>query len=74
MPLQVGKIPIVVPRKYEFNEHVNDHQVNFVGIDDHIKTIKETTNVTVEDELNFLKQIRALTNDNPDYNFKDISG
>lgn len=29
MPLQVGKIPIVVPRKYEFNEHVNDHQVNF---------------------------------------------
>lgn len=29
MPLQVGKIPIVVPRKHEFNEHVNDHQVNF---------------------------------------------
>lgn len=29
MPLQVGKIPIVVPRKYEFNEHVNDHQVAF---------------------------------------------
>lgn len=30
MPLQVGKIPIVVPRKFEFNEHVNDHQVDFV--------------------------------------------
>lgn len=29
MPLQVGKIPIVVPRRKEFNEHVNDHQVNF---------------------------------------------
>ena len=29
MPLQVGKTPIVVPRKYEFNEHVNDHQVTF---------------------------------------------
>ncbi len=29
MPLQVGKTPIVVPRKYEFNEHVNDHQVAF---------------------------------------------
>lgn len=28
-PLQIGKIPIVVPRKYEFGEHVNDHQVNF---------------------------------------------
>lgn len=30
MPLQIGKTPIVVPRRREFNEHVNDHQVNFV--------------------------------------------
>ena len=29
MPLQVGKIPIVVPRKKEFDEHVNNHQVEF---------------------------------------------
>lgn len=29
MPLQVGKIPIVVPRKKRFNEHVNDHQLEF---------------------------------------------
>lgn len=29
MPIQVGKTPIVVPRKSEFNEHVNDHQVSF---------------------------------------------
>ncbi len=29
MPLQVGKIPIVVPRKMEFDEHVNNHQVEF---------------------------------------------
>ena len=29
MPLQIGKTPIVVPRKFEFNEHVNDHQVSF---------------------------------------------
>lgn len=29
MPLQIGKVPIVVPRKHEFNEHVNDHQVAF---------------------------------------------
>lgn len=29
MPLQIGKTPIVVPRKHEFNEHVNDHQVEF---------------------------------------------
>lgn len=29
MPLQMGKTPIVVPRRHEFNEHVNDHQVSF---------------------------------------------
>ena len=29
MPLQIGKIPIVVPRKVEFHEHVNNHQVDF---------------------------------------------
>jgi len=29
MPLQVGKIPIVVPRQHQFNEHINDHQVEF---------------------------------------------
>ena len=28
-PLVIGKIPIVVPRKAEFNEHVNNHQVDF---------------------------------------------
>lgn len=28
-PLAIGKIPIVVPRKKEFNEHVNNHQVDF---------------------------------------------
>ena len=29
MPLQIGKTPIVVPRQHRFNEHVNDHQVEF---------------------------------------------
>lgn len=28
-PLQIGKVPIVVPRKKEFGEHVNNHQVIF---------------------------------------------
>ena len=28
-PLAIGKIPIVVPRKKEFNEHVNNHQYDF---------------------------------------------
>ena len=29
MPLQYGKIPVVVPRQKKFNEHVNDHQLEF---------------------------------------------
>ena len=29
MPLQVGKIPVVVPRQKKFGEHVNDHQLIF---------------------------------------------
>lgn len=29
MPLQIGKTPVVVPRKKQFGEHVNDHQVEF---------------------------------------------
>lgn len=29
MPLQVGKIPVVVPRQRQFDEHVNDHQLSF---------------------------------------------
>ena len=29
LPLQIGKTPIVVPRQKKFNEHVNNHQVEF---------------------------------------------
>lgn len=29
-PLAIGKTPIVVPRQKQFEEHVNDHQVEFV--------------------------------------------
>jgi len=29
MPLQIGKIPVVVPRRHEFGEHINNHQVTF---------------------------------------------
>lgn len=29
MPLQIGKVPVVVPRMHKYGEHVNDHQVRF---------------------------------------------
>ena len=28
-PLSIGKVPIVVPRQKRYNEHVNDHQLEF---------------------------------------------
>ena len=28
-PLELGKIPVVVPRQLKFEEHVNDHQMDF---------------------------------------------
>lgn len=30
LPLQMGKVPIVVPRQKRFGEHVNNHQYEFV--------------------------------------------
>lgn len=45
MPLQIGKVPIVVPRQKKFDEHVNDHQVEFCRqVSERIGTI-----VSVED-------------------------
>lgn len=29
MPLQIGKVPIVVPRQEKYHEHINNHQVEF---------------------------------------------
>ena len=29
MPIQINKVPVVVPRMHRFGEHVNDHQVIF---------------------------------------------
>lgn len=40
LPLQKNKIPIVVPRRKKFDEHVNDHQLTFCRIiDERIKNI-----------------------------------
>lgn len=45
MPLQIGKIPVVVPRQHQFDEHVNDHQVEFArNVAQRMGTI-----ITVED-------------------------
>lgn len=52
MVLQKGKIPIVVPRQKQFDEHVNDHQVEFV------KQVEERQgNIIVIEDIKDLKNI-----------------
>ena len=45
-PLKYGKIPVVVPRKKEFNEHVNDHQLDIVQSFDKMGYIIGVTDVS----------------------------
>lgn len=52
MPLQVGKIPIVVPRQKQFDEHVNDHQVEFA------KAVAERQkNIIIVEDITCLQDI-----------------
>lgn len=48
MPLQEGKIPIVVPRQKKYEEHVNDHQVDFAkAVAERQKNIIVVTDIEV---------------------------
>lgn len=49
MPLQIGKIPIVVPRQSKFNEHVNNHQLDFAR-----EVANRMHNIIVVDEISEL--------------------
>ncbi|SDH73886.1 glycosyltransferase [Desulfosporosinus hippei] len=51
MPLQVGKIPVVVPRQKQFDEHVNNHQADFS------KAVAERQgNIIVVEDMNELEK------------------
>ena len=50
MPLQVGKIPIVVPRQEKYGEHVNDHQLLFA-----LEVEKRQKNILVVEDVAYLK-------------------
>lgn len=51
-PLQIGKIPIVVPRQKKYEEHVNDHQVSFC------KEVKERMgNIILVEEVEDLRKV-----------------
>lgn len=55
MPLQVGKIPVVVPRKKEMDEHVNDHQLTFC-----LAVAQRQKNILVVEDIDTLGDV--LTN------------
>lgn len=50
--LQAGKIPVVVPRKAEFGEHVNDHQVDFTK-----KVYERQKNIILVEDVEKLEEI-----------------
>lgn len=52
MPLQIGKMPIVVPRQYKYNEHVNDHQVKFCH-----EVEERMGNIVVVEEIEKLSRV-----------------
>ena len=52
MPLQEGKIPVVVPRQKRYGEHVNNHQLEFC------RAIEERSgNIIVVEEIRELKRV-----------------
>ena len=66
-PLSIGKIPIVVPRKKDFNEHVNNHQLDFSKeVEKRMKNIiVAETDDEIEDAIvNYESKIEKMSNKN----------
>ena len=62
-PLSIRKIPIVVPRKKEFNEHVNNHQLEFAReVEKRMKNIivVESYEEMVESITNYEEKIKEI--------------
>lgn len=72
-PVSIGKIPIVVPRKKEFFEHVNNHQVEFSReVEKKMKNIivAETEEEIIDAIINYNKKIDKLNKNNNNSNNK----
>lgn len=77
MPLQIGKIPIVIPRQHKFDEHVNNHQVEFVkNIAERMGTIIPILDITDLDktienyDLIMASMNRSISSNNAKFNQK----
>jgi UDP-N-acetylglucosamine transferase subunit ALG13 len=76
-PLAIGKIPVVVPRKKEFGEHVNNHQVEFTKeVEKRMKNIIVALNdeEIIDSIVNYDEKICKLNNNNISHNkeFNDL--
>lgn len=75
-PLQVGKIPVVVPRQFKFDEHVNDHQLDFAKqVESRMKNIIVVEDIKdLENTLkNYKSTIKKMKNSNSTNNKKFCS-
>lgn len=77
-PLQIGKIPIVVPRQSKYNEHVNDHQLEFAkNVEKRKKNIIVVYDIKdLKDKIvsykKIIKQIDKNDSSNNDYFCKEF--
>ncbi len=70
-PLKYGKIPVVVPRKKEFNEHVNNHQLDFSKeVEKRMKNIivAESEEEIIDTIINYEKKTKKMNLSNSSNN------
>lgn len=51
-PIQIGKVPIIVPRQKKYDEHINDHQFEFVN-----KIADRMGNILVVNEIDEIEKM-----------------
>lgn len=64
-PLTIGKIPIVVPRQLKYNEHVNNHQLEFARqVEKKMKNIivAENEDEIIDAIVNYDEKVNKLNN------------
>lgn len=72
-PLSIGKIPVVVPRQYKYNEHVNDHQLDFAReVKNRMKNIivAENEEEIIDAIVNYDVKTKDFVNNTTSNNFK----
>ena len=65
-PLSIGKVPIVVPRQHKYNEHVNDHQLDFArDVEERMRNIivAENEDEIIDAIVNYEERIKNASGD-----------